>query len=565
MLSLCAFVVITACGGCDDAGSSADAGPDATVPGTVEPFPDRYCPGSEGCTGTGDGVLRVGFGKATIVPELVETEWTDTNGNGKWDSGEDYVDANGNGEFDPYWIAGFGTGRPATGVSDGIWVRAIAFEWNDVRVAIAIVDSVGWFITDIEPSLEQMPASLALDHVMVGSTHTHEAIDTVGKWGRNGVTSGLDPAYVAFVQQATVDAVSEAVGALEPVAMSVATVMAVDEGGSSLQFVGDRRDPVSLDPTVTIVRFASTADPERTVASLVHWSAHPEYGGSRNNLISSDYPHWLRETIESGAAETASEPAVEGIGGGCLFVNGAIGGQIGDNGVVPYEADGTPITDDGLHKSERLGVTVGRLALAAITSADAVTDVAAPEVHFRTGKMNLVVENVFFHVAAVIGLFNRPFFGFDESRPIDVGNYPYLGSRVTYLQIGSVGIASAPGELDPELAIGGYDGTQAWGDDFIGIGNEYPPNLDDAPPPPYLNDLLRDNPGVEFPLVFGMTEDYIGYIVPKWNFILDPSAPYLEEWNGAQHYEETQSLSPLVEEQAVGAMRSIILWRPPAN
>ena len=368
-----------------------------------------------------------------------------------------------------------------------------------------------------------------------------------------------------MVQQATVDAVTEAVGALEPVTMSVATTMTVDEGGSSLQYVGDRRDPVTLDPTLTIIRFASTAEPQRTVASLVHWSAHPEYGGSRNNLISADYPHWLRDTIENGAPATATEPAVDGIGGGCLFVNGPIGGQIGDNRVVPIDSDGNPITDDGLHKSARIGVTVGRLALEAITSADAVTDVSDPAIEFRTGKMNLVVENVFFHVAGIVGLFNRPFFGYDDSKPIDVGNYPYLDSRVTYLQIGSVGIATAPGELDPALAIGGYDGSQAWGDELIDSDNEDPPNLDDAPGPPYLKDLIRDNPGVEFPLVFGMTEDYIGYIVPAWNYVLDPNNPYIEEWNGSQHYEETLSLSPLVEQQAVGAMRDIIRWRAPGE
>ena len=50
-----------------------------------------------------------------------------------------------------------------------------------------------------------------------------------------------------------------------------------------------------------------------------------------------------------------------------------------------------------------------------MSTAGEVTDVADPEISFRTGAMNLVVENVFFHVAAIVGLFNRPFFGYDES------------------------------------------------------------------------------------------------------------------------------------------------------
>jgi hypothetical protein len=556
-LAAVAIAALAACGD-DDSGGAPDAAPDAIVGGPIDPFPDKQCPGGEGCTGQGDGAFRVGAARATIVPELVETEWTDENGNSHWESSEDYVDANGNDEFDPYWIAGFGTGRPATGVSDGLWASAIVFEKNDVRVGLVIVDCVGWFISDIEPGLDALPASLELDHVIVGSTHTHEAIDTVGKWGKNELATGIDPDYIQMVRDATNTALADAVAALEPVNMSVAQAMTVDDTGSSLQYVGDRRDPVVLDPTVTVIRFAATAEPDRTVASLVHWSAHPEYGGSRNNLLSSDYAHWLRDTIANGAAATATEPEVAGLGGEVIFVNGPIGGQIGDNRVVPIDSDGVPITDDGLHKSERIGVTVGRIALEAISTAGEVTDVADPDVAFRTGKAWLVVENVFFHVAGLVGIFNRPFFGYDTTKAIDVGNYPYIDTRVTYLQIGSVGIATAPGELDPSLAIGGYDGSQAWGDEFIDSGNDDPPVLANAPPPPYLKDLIRDNDGVEFPLVFGMTEDYIGYIVPSWNYILDPSNPYLEEWNGSQHYEETLSLSPLVEDQAVGAMREII-------
>ncbi|RMH41028.1 MAG: hypothetical protein D6689_12150 [Deltaproteobacteria bacterium] len=555
---------MAACGGGDAAGPDAGPADAGYQPGPIEPFPEAWCPGRPGCTGEGGGGLRVGAARASIMPELVETEWTDENGNGHYDSGEPFVDANGNGEFDPYWIAGFGTGRPAVGLNDGVWASAIAFEWRDVRVAIVVLDVVGWFITDHEPMLDLLPASLELDHVMMASTHDHEAIDTVGKWGRNELESGVDPDYIDFVRRQAAAAIEQAVAHLEPVTMEVAQTRTVDADGSSLRYVGDRRDPVILDPTLTVIRFAAAGEPERTVASIVHWAAHPEYGGSRNNLVSSDYPHWLRDTVENGAPATATEPAIDGIGGIAIFLNGPIGGQIGDNGVVPLDADGTPITSDGLHKSERIGVTVGRLALEAITSADRVVDVPDPQLHFRTGRMVLVVENVFFHVAGLIGLFNRPFFGYDETKPIDEGNFPYLESRVTYLQVGNVGLQTVPGELDPSIAIGGFDGSQAWGDDFIDPDNEFPPDLSKAPPPPYLRDLILANPGVEVPLVVGMGEDYLGYIVPAWNYILHPDNPYIEEFNGSQHYEETLSLGPDIEQQAVGPARLLLQWRPPA-
>ena len=553
---------LVACGGDDDDDDDtleADAG---TERGPVDPFPEKYCPGSDGCSGDGDGTFKVGVGRVSIMPTLVETEWTDENGNAHFESKEDYVDANGNDEFDPYWIAGFGTGRPATGQNDDIYASAIAFEWNDLRIAIVVLDVVGYFMTDFEPGLELIPANLDLDHVMMASTHDHESIDTIGKWGRNDVRSGVDPDYIIFVQEKTAQAVQAAVADLEPATMSVAQGMTLNAAGSSLEFVGDRRDPVTLDPTITVIRFAAQSEPDRTIGSMVHWGAHPEYGGSRNNLVSSDYPYWLRDTIENGAPATTTEVAVEGIGGIAVFINGPIGGQIGDNRVDPLDTEGVPITDDGLHKSERIGVTVGRIGLAAITSAGEVTDVVAPTIEMRTGRINLIVENTFFHVAGLIGLFNRPFFGYDETKTIDVGNYPYLESRVTFLRIGPVGMASVPGELDPGLAIGGYDGSQSWGDDFIDPDNDDPPIMANAPGPPYLKDLILEQPGVDIPLVLGMTEDYLGYIVPAWNYILDPDNPFIEEWNGSQHYEETLSLSTYIEEDAVGPVRTLLQWRP---
>ena len=89
--------------------------------------------------------------------------------------------------------------------------------------------------------------------------------------------------------------------------------------------------------------------------------------------------------------------------------------------------------------------------------------------------------------------------------------------------------------------------------------------MGNAPQGPYLKELIMDNPGVEFPLVLGMAEDYVGYIVPAWNYVLDPNSPYIEQWNGVQHYEETLSLSPQIEEDAVGPVRLLLQWRPPTE
>ena len=550
--------------GCGGDGGDADAG---LTGGAVEPFPDHHCPGSPGCEGTGDGVFKVGAARALINPELVETEWVDEDMDNEWSSSEPFTDVNDNGVFDAVWMAGFGNGRPAVGFATDLNVRAIVFEWNDIRTAVAVLDVVGWFGEDIDATRALLPESLAIDHVIITSTHVHEAPDTIGLWGKMELVSGVDPDYEQLIYQRTVQAITDAVAALEPVTMSVSQVDTVDEGGSSQPYVGDGRDPVVIDPTMTLVQFQSVASPGDVVATMVHWAAHPEYSGSRNNLLSADYVHHLRDAIENGVEENVARglPAIEGVGGEVVFVNGAFGGQIGPGGgTAPIGADGVAISSSGLPKAEAAGINLGRLALETMADAAEVIDVPSPTLSFRTGRLYAVVENVFYHVAGLVGVFDRALLGYDEARPIDENNLPFVESRVTYMQIGSIGIITAPGELHPELFIGGYDGSRSYGRDIVSADNENPPMLANAPGPPYLSDLIMDNPGVDYPLVFGAAEDFLGYIVPSYNFVVHADFPYIQEPKG-DHYEETNSIGSQVEADIVGPMRQLIEWRAPAE
>jgi hypothetical protein len=565
------LLAVPACGGDDDdvpadpdAGGDVPGDPDAGLaPGPAEPFPERYCPGSDGCTGEGDDPLRVGAARAIITPELTETEWEDLDEDHLYTRDEPFTDENGNELFDAVWIAGFDNGRPATGVHDDLSVRAIVLERGDVRVGIAVIDCIGWFSDEMDATRAMLPEALELDHVIIASTHVHQGVDTLGLWGRVQLETGLRADYQALVREATVAALTDAVGGLTPVTMTVAQIKTIDETGSARPYVSDSRDPAIFDPRLTLIRFADAADPEVTVATLVNWGSHPEYAGDENNLLSADYVYWLREVIANGAQPTLAGPAMAGIGGEVVFMNGAFGGQVGPNDAEPIDASGLPHPQADMERAEAAGTNVGRLALEAITSAELAEDVPSPALSFRTGVIYVLVENVFYHVAAITGVFDRQLLGYDAQRSIGDDNLPYLASRVTYLQLGNVGIATAPGELHPELFIGGFDGSESWGFDLVSEGNENPPDLTRAPERPYLRDLVMLNDGVKYPLLFGAAEDFIGYIVPAYNYELGET-PYIEEAPG-DHYEETNSVGPLVEEHVVGSMRAIIEWRPPAN
>jgi hypothetical protein len=49
--------------------------------------------------------------------------------------------------------------------------------------------------------------------------------------------------------------------------------------------------------------------------------------------------------------------------------------------------------------------------------------------------------------------------------------------------------------------------------------------------------------GAQHNWILGLANDELGYLIPAYDYVLDPSLPYLDEADG-DHYEETNSLGP---------------------
>ncbi|MFU8815725.1 MAG: hypothetical protein ACNA7W_10295, partial [Pseudomonadales bacterium] len=81
-------------------------------------------------------VIRAGFSAVPITPVITDT-WTDTNGNYQYrpDEGDSFVDVTGSGRFDAVWMAGFQNARPARGVHDDLWARAMVLDDGQTRLA----------------------------------------------------------------------------------------------------------------------------------------------------------------------------------------------------------------------------------------------------------------------------------------------------------------------------------------------------------------------------------------------------------------------------------------------
>jgi hypothetical protein len=313
----------------------------------------QRCPGDPACPDEGDGRLYAGFAKRDVTPQI--EPFTDTNGNGVYDDGEPYEDKNKNGTFDAYWIAGYDSGRLATGVNDPVWARALALRQNQTTVVVVAVDTLGLFRDEFDYVNKLIDKRLGIDLLLLHGTHVHETADLTGGWGPDDFTNGVNNAYRQKVHQAIADAATEAVANLRPARMTLGSIKVQDPDGNMKRYVFDSRDPVVINNVLHTMQFLDVSTtPQQPITTLVNWSNHPEAAGSKNKLISSDFVHYLRQELEQKGA------------GPVVYVSGSMGGLLGPGHAAPLDETGTPVTEEGLKKAQALGHEVARFALTAM-------------------------------------------------------------------------------------------------------------------------------------------------------------------------------------------------------
>jgi hypothetical protein len=578
-------LVAAACG--DDGNAVV---PDARLEGFDQP--DIVCPGGPKCMSAGDGALKVGVAKRIWTPQDFET-FTDENMDRQWQKTEPFTDKNGNGKFDGVWL--FGGGRAAEGVTTDVEVRAMAVVECDKTIVVAYIDCVGLFDGDMD-AIRNDPAlaSLDIDHIVIGSTHAHDAPDTAGIWGPDVGISGRQQFVIDVLQAKAVEAIHEAVTNVQPAQMIIASTKTLNEAGNTQSrtddWFKDIRDPVIFDPTVTIARFVKVGNPNETIGTLVNWADHPEVAHFDDTVpatITAHYPHWLREHIENGVLASESKYAttdIPGLGGITVFVQGALGGQIGSlRGTHPPGPGGVPVTKTSHAMDQAVGTNLAAVALNALNQTGEST--SELPLSFKSAKFWARVDNLGIQVYQILGILGpTETGGYNPDDPIDVGNEPWIALRSDYVQIGPFGLVTVPGELHPELWVGGYDGSWSfgwptqWGEcadngaqcelgTNAGCGasvicNAKPnaPDLTTAPKGPYMRDLVLAHDGVRYPAVAGLAENYIGYIVPMYNFVLATSGPWLNEAEG-DHYEEVYALSTIVEQHVIHPILELLKYR----
>lgn len=442
------------------------------------------------------GQIQAGFAAVSITPDIVDT-WNDADGNAKYEPKKDdsYNDNNGNGKFDAIWIAGFHNCRAANGVHDSLWARTVIFDDGASRIAMVALDAIGFFHDQVIEIRKRLPSDLGIDYCMVASTHVHEAPDLLGIWGESMFKSGVNDAYMEQVINGAVHSVEMAVEQLEPVTLHFAK----DENNAA-KLVKDTRPPEVKDPGVYLIQAKRTDGTNKGV--LISWADHPETLWSKNLLITSDFPHYVRKGIE------------DNLGGICVYFNGAVGGLMTTHPSLPVvdPETGKEISVPSFEKAEAQGMTLAGIAVKALEH---------PQDSLTEGNINLHAEtftvpfkNKMFRLAAVIGLLDRGMTGRWKVR-----------SEMAAWTLGPASFLSIPGEIYPEIINGGIEAPQ--GRDFDIEQLEVPP--------------LRSKMQGDFKFVFGLANDELGYIIPKSEW--DNNEPWMYDGK-KEFYGEENSMGP---------------------
>jgi hypothetical protein len=236
---------------------------------------------------SGQNDILAGFSKVDISPTIPDG-WEDVDGDKRYnpEKGDTYTDGNGNGKFDGVWLAGFHQARAAQGILDPLWARAMVLDAGDVKMALVVIDMIGFGNDDVIATRKMILESTPwLDYVIISSTHVHSSPDLMGMWGPSEFERGVDPTYLRQVQEGIRDAVSQAYSRLRPAYFRFS-----EEQEKLKPLVGDSRDPQVFDAGLKLMQVLD-AETSETLGTIMNWGNHPETLWSQNIQVSSDFAY----------------------------------------------------------------------------------------------------------------------------------------------------------------------------------------------------------------------------------------------------------------------------------
>jgi hypothetical protein len=503
-------------------------------------------------------VLKVGAVAIPITPFGPNSDWdggvtesgvwgeqfTDTNHNGRWDAGEPFeddpantaIDSSSKGKYDGIYLAGFGANRIATAKHDDYWARAIVIEQGATKIAIVSIDVIGYYSKANYYGLGEVQklvdARLGISEILITSTHNHEAPDTIGPWGANALSDGKYPKYLRFIDRQIAKAINRAAASTAPARLKLGvTNPQASPSIAGMQTRTHGRPPDFFDEELRVMQFVGVEGRlrDKTIATVINWNTHPESMESKNTVITSDFPHAVRESVEKR------------YGGTAVYISGAIGAVeiIGDSNTKPtdrtrFDGKEFPLKGESnrpdytIERTEAIGRDIARAAFDAIERGEwsAVTGL-----DLKKAMLRAPMDNQGYMFLASKGVL--------DTMPVArAGERVELESTVYAITLGDAQIITVPGELFPEV--------------FYGVEKNRRRDCEAADTGRAAEPSVRDRMTKKYKFVFGLCSDEFGYIVPGYDF-LAPAPDAVKGLREAEdpckskrapnHYHETNSAS----------------------
>ncbi len=404
---------------------------------------------------------------------------------------------------DPVFLSGFGNDRPATGYNDRLWARGVVIDGLGGRIAIVALDVVGYLNGEVDTIRSMVSPEAGVDYVVVHSTHQHEGPDTIGIWGPDDFTTGIDFAYLDFVNASVADCIEEAAANLQKGRVKFATTDSVglslgldaeDDGmgvadGKVLvddDLIAPATDGRIVDPRLSIMQLTRRGPPHEVLATLVNFASHPESLGSNNTLVTSDFPHYARERLE------------QELGGMAIWVSADLGVLQGPLDIdVLDPMTGQPAVRRTFRWAEVHGQQLADRVLGAIPEQPG-RPIAV--IRFASTKpVDVRLDNPYFRLFIALGVINSRLQLFTGGVPDPGVVFPFPPPFDT--------IPQATGE-DVRTEVGGFRINEA---SFAVVPSELDPQIGET----YRAAMT----GAEHTFIIGLGNDEIGYQLPapKWD------------------------------------------------
>jgi hypothetical protein len=317
----------------------------------------------------------------------------------------------------PVYLAGFGNNRRAESIHDDLYVRALAIQDDKSTLVLVALDLIGFFRQDIYEVIERVqtfelfakrPAQMNSEvSVVIASVHPHHGPDTMGLWGPDDKTSGVDANYMSKLKEKVVITILDSMSNLKPASFKTTSVHVPG-------LAKNARNPDVVDDELTLAQFMITDG--SPLVTLFNFPCHPEVLWEHNPHITADYVGYLRNEVE----KQTNAP--------CIFFAGGLGGMM------------TPdVKDHSFEEAEFMG---RKLAEEGVKALQTIDDGPLPTISLEKKEIKVKLTNILYKLAFMRKLL-----------PDTRDKEGYIHTEVNLIKLGDLWLATVPGELLPKLGL----------------------------------------------------------------------------------------------------------------